>query len=120
MSIFQEVGLTWQGKEYTVAPDKVMGLIEVIEDVITLEELASTKGVKRATVSKAFAVALRYAGCTNVAQQDVYSAFFDATKAVEIQTIISTLLMMMIPPEHLQEPAPKVPAPRKRAKKGTA
>jgi len=103
MSIFKEIGLAWQGEEYIVSHDKVMGLIEVIEDIITLEELTSNKGIKRATVSKAFAVALRYAGCKNVSQQEVYTSFFNPETAVEIQTIVTTLLTMMIPPEHLQE-----------------
>lgn len=121
MSIFQEVGLTWKGIEYTVPADKVMGLIEVIEDVLTLEELGGTNGIRRAKVSKAFAVALRYAGANGVSQQEVYNNFFDPTKAVEIQTIITSLLMMMIPPEHLQEStAKKKTTPRKPAKRRTA
>ena len=102
MSIFSEVAFHWNGEEYAVPADKVMGLIEVVEDVITLEELSNqTKGVKRAVISKAFAVALRYAGA-NASQQDVYTAFFDASRAIDIQTAITALLMMMIPPEHLQ------------------
>lgn len=115
MGIFSEVGLTWRGEEYTVPSDKVMGLIEVVEDVITIEELTSSRGVKRAAISKAFAVALRYAGCKGVAQQEVYTTLFDADKSADIQNIITSLLMMMIPPEHLQEQQP--PKPKARAKK---
>jgi len=122
MSLFDEVSLTWKGDEYVVPADKVMGLIEVIEDVITLEELGSQTGIKRAAISRAFAVALRYAGAKDVTQQDVYVNFFDASKTVEIQTVITSLLLMMIPPEHLQqateEPAPKK-KPRKRVAKGS-
>lgn len=114
MSIFHEVGLTWKGTEYTVPSDKVMGLIEVIEDVITLDELSNQKGIKRATISKAFAVALRYAGETSVTQQDVYASFFNPETAADISQVITSLLVMMIPPEHLQEPAPKPKTPRKR------
>ena len=114
MSIFHEVGLTWKGTEYTVPSDKVMGLIEVVEEVITIEELTSTDKIQRAKISKAYAVALRYAGAADATQQEVYTSFFDPTKFVEMQTIVTSLLMMMIPPEHLQQPAPKAKPPAKR------
>lgn len=119
MNIFQEVGLTWDGEEYVVKAENVMGLIETIESVITLEELSSQRGIQRAKVSKAFAMALRYAGCKGVTQQHVYTAFFNSEKSIEIQNVITTLLMMMIPPEHLQEKTPpaKTVAPRKSSKK---
>lgn len=124
MSLFNEIGLSWGGKEYVVPPEKVMGLIEVIEDSITLEELGgSAGGLKRASIAKAYAQALRYAGCKDVTQQDVYSYLFNPKSAMSIQPIVTSLLMMMIPPEHLQdataqekEPEKKPRAARKKGK----
>lgn len=119
MSIFKEVGLTWGGKEYTIKPDKVMGLVEVVEDVITLEEL--TGAVKRGKLSKAYCVALRYAGCNSVTQEQVYKALYDPEKQKDVGPMVTAILMMMIPPEHLQSSAaPKKPKPRKRARKSAS
>ncbi len=110
MSIFKEIGLTWKGKEYTVSPDKVMGLIEVIEDVITLDELHSGHGIKRSKISKAYAMAIRYAAQNssprqdcNLTQQDVYESLFSIEDGANIGSIINSLLFMMVPPKHLQD-----------------
>ncbi len=110
MSIFKEVSLIWKGEEYIVSPDNVMGLIEVIEDVITLDELHSGSGIKRSKISKAFATALRYAAqnskprkSCNVTQQDIYESLFSVEEGGQISSIINTLLFMMVPPKHLQD-----------------
>ena len=117
MSIFEEVSLSWGGAEYVVPADKVMGLIEVIEEHITLEELNS-KGLKRAHISKAYAAALVYAGARGATQEKVYNMFFNASNSVDITNIITALLMLIIPPEHLQEKTPPKPkASRKPRKK---
>jgi len=100
MSIFKEVGITWAGEEYLIRADKVMGLVEVVEDIITMEELNS-KGIKRAKISRAFCAALSYAG-KRVPVEDVYNKFFDDSAGVELTSIINFILMLMIPPEHLQ------------------
>lgn len=112
MSIFKEVSLTWKGEEYIVSPDNVMGLIEVIEDVITLEEISAK--INRSKISKAFACALRYAAqnstprkACNVTQQDVYTSLFAKDTGGNISGIITSLMMMMIPPEHLQDTSVK-------------
>lgn len=113
MSIFEEVAITWQGKEYTVPADQVMGLVEVVEDIITIEEL-SGRGVKRAKVARAFAAALRYAGAKNVDPQDVYNGLFSAESMILTTSVVNALLALMIPPEHLQTKEPtKEPAPGK-------
>lgn len=125
MSIFDEVGLTWKGKEYVVPPDKVMGLVEVVEDVITIEELAAN-GVKRAKVAKAFAAAIRYAAqcqgaVAKIDEQDVYQSLFgDNAMAATTQTVYG-LLSFMIPPEHLQTKPTQAKTPaKKKAAKGSS
>jgi hypothetical protein len=67
MSQLQPVTLTFNDKEYTVDKEAgIWGLIEVIEDVITLFELAPAleKGkYPSARIFRAYAAALTYAGC---------------------------------------------------------
>lgn len=114
-SIFEEVGLTWKGQEYVIPANKVMGLIEVVEDVITLEELTTT--VKRSKLSKAYLLALQYAGCKDATHELVYSAMFDQSGQQTIANAVNSILLMMIPPAHLQSSAtPKKPQPKTRAK----
>lgn len=116
MGVFNEIGLSWNGEEYTVAPDRVMGLIEVIEDVITLEEL--TTKLQRMKIAKAYFAALRYAGCRDVTVDQIYVNLFDPEKQNEVGPMVSAILMMMIPPEHLKASAtPKKPAAKASAKK---
>lgn len=129
MAIFQEIGLTWKGREFIVPPHQVMGLIAEVEEKITIEDLALGKGVKRAKLSGAYAAALRYAARVSgapcsVDDEDVYASLFGGDFAASTQIIIETLLRLMIPPEHLQTtsaPAdpkkPKPPPARKTRKK---
>jgi hypothetical protein len=104
MSRFEEVGLTWGDKEYKVAPDHVMGLIESIETVITMEEInqmLSSGGIRRAQVSRAYRAALNYAGA-NVSAEEVYNSFFGEKMLEATVQVMVGLLAMMIPPEHLR------------------
>lgn len=127
MSIFEEVSLSWQGKEYIVSPDKVMGLVAVIEDVITIEEM-SGKGVKRAKLAGAFAAAIRYAARCNgvfvkVSDEEVYASLFGADFHATTTRLVETLITLIIPPEHLRlktaeegQAPEKQRAPRQKAK----
>lgn len=119
MGIFEPVTLTWQGDEYTVPADRVLGLIASVEEHITLADLGRASSPKLAQLSYAYAAALRYAGA-KVTADEVYAACFrDA--ASTIQALITALLMLMIPPAELQERMDKAagdqPTPSK--KKGT-
>jgi hypothetical protein len=115
MGIFDEVGISWKGREYKVTSDRVMGLIEVVEEVVTLNELTQQTGVKLAKISRAYMCALHYAGAKNVTQEQIYSSMIGNNgEGVEMQTAINALLMMMIPPEHLRAPEKKASTPQKR------
>jgi len=55
MSRFEEIAISFGGADYKVAPNKVMGLIETVESVITIEEINSmlrANTIKRAQVSR--------------------------------------------------------------------
>lgn len=101
MSIFEEFGITWNGEELVVPSDKVMGLVEVVEDIVTIEELHNKTGIKRAKMARAFASIINYAG-GRATQEQVYNKFFEDGAQVQIQVIIERILFLMIPPEHLQ------------------
>ena len=101
MSLFSEVNLEWGGKTYTVAPDRVMRLIDIIEDTITMLELnehAQAGTHPMAKIATAYADALSYAGA-KVTAEDTYKAWFSAgdNKGV-MASAIGGLLAMMIPP----------------------
>lgn len=105
MAIFEEITLSWNGEEYKIPPDKIMGAIAKIEDVITLKELGdyAVKGdAPLAKMAIAYATVLRYAGA-KVNESEVYSAMFDAGSSVNILTCINALLTMMIPPKKDEE-----------------
>ena len=135
MSLFQEVALTWDGKEFVVPSDKVMGLIEAIEDVITIEELANQAGVKRVKVARAFTAAVRYAAScadkrVDITEEAVLKTLFGGDAMEATTRVVYALLSMMIPPEHLrdvpagageggQPPVKKKAARKKGQRRGT-
>jgi hypothetical protein len=115
MSRFEEVGLTWGGKEYKVAPDKVMGLIWSIETIVTMEEInqmLESGTIRRAQVSRAYMSALNYAGA-KVTDEEVYNSFFGENMLEDTVTVMVGLLAMMIPPEHLRSKQNPVQAKKK-------
>jgi len=100
MSIFEEVSVTFKNKEYKIPSNKVMGLVETVEDIITIEELADGK-IRRAKMAKAFAAIIAYAGGF-VDNEEIYTRFFDEKNGVEMAGVLNSILQLMIPPEHLQ------------------
>jgi hypothetical protein len=109
MSIFEPVTLTWNGTEHTIQPDKVMGLIARVEDVITLPEinniLTGKAGAPFAKLASAYSAALAYAGA-QVSTEDVYCTFFGADAKANVPLVLHGLLMMMVPPVAIQEDYP--------------
>lgn len=92
--------------------DEVMGLIDTIEDHVTLDELHRmqyTGSIKRMQIAKAYAAALNYAirasgsKLERVTADDVYSELYQPGKALE-NTVnqVYGLIAMLIPPEHLR------------------
>jgi hypothetical protein len=107
VNIFDPVTLTWKGAEHTVAPDRIMGLIARIEEIVTLSEIhgASQKGgLPLAKIAMAYGSALRYAGA-RVEDAEVYATFFAGSGGETIPAAVSALLAMMVPPA--RDPAPQ-------------
>ena len=104
----QDVTFNWKGTEYRVEAREVLPLIARVEDVITLGELvdaSNTGKVPIAKLSKAFGVALRYAGA-KVTDEEMYAGMFSGEKLSAVRMSIMALISMMVPPEALQDHEP--------------
>ncbi len=99
MAIFEDISLTFGGDEFTIKGNQVMKLIAQIEDVISLQELTSQP--KLSKLAEAYALAINYAG-GKVMIDDVYSSLFGDGGSENIQSSITNLIMMMIPPSNYQ------------------
>lgn len=109
MRRFQPIILEHEGEEYTVEPNRVMGLIDTVEEHITLGEIVEDqsrrKTIRFGKLSQAYASALRYAGA-KVTDEEVYLSLMpqsgpggaDAMKARSVE-IVTALLQLMVPPE---------------------
>lgn len=120
VAVFDDVKLKWNGKDYTIKANRVMGAIMRIESVVTLYELqqdAARGTMKLATVASAFGAVLRYAGA-DVDDAEVYDGLFgDAQVATEtIQTALGALLTMMVPPARLQPKTEDTPQGNEEAR----
>lgn len=106
MGIFEPVVLTWDGQEYEIAPDRTMGAIARIEEIITLKEVGeyAMKGdAPIAKLSMAYGAVLRYAGC-KVKDEEIYAGMFQGASDTSVLGCINALLAMMIPPSRDKNP----------------
>lgn len=125
--IFDPVTLTWKGADYEVAPDRIMGLIARIEEIVTLSEIhgaAQKGGMPLAKLAMAYGACLRYAGA-RVEDAEVYASFFATGNAEAIPNAVQALLMMMVPPSRASAPAAgaaakKPPAAKPSSKRRTS
>ena len=100
MGVFSDITLTMGGDDYVVPSDRVMGLIEAIEDHVVIFDLVNPQYLKNVQLCKAYHAALTYAGAVCTTEQ-VYDSLFNGGKEAVIHRITG-LLEMMIPPKHLQ------------------
>jgi hypothetical protein len=100
MGIFQDVTLVWNGDEFTIPGNRVLGAIAIVEEQITFMELTDALARGRPpllAIARAFAGVLRYAGAS-VSDEQAYEGMFSGGN-VQRQVIdaINTLLVMMVP-----------------------
>jgi len=102
MSIFDPIEIRWDETVYTIAPNRVLGAIARIEDIMTLKEIhdgvASRGAISLSKTAMAYGAVLRYAGakCTD---DEVYQALFGGkADGSVIITYLKTLLLMLTPP----------------------
>lgn len=70
----EQVTLSFAGKDYTVDESRAWGLIEAVEDVIPLMELAPKMQDQKPPITKimrAYAQALKFAGCKDATPESV-------------------------------------------------
>ena len=110
MSIFEKVVLTWEGRQYTIPPTRILQCIAKIEEVITLVELnryvlAGTAPLAR--LAQAYGAVLRHAGA-NVADDEVYVAMFSGSGQQErAAQANNTLLLLMVPQSAIDKATPQ-------------
>ena len=104
MSVFDDIRLHWQGRDYVIRSNRVMGAIARIEDHLTIAELQQYSERNTAPLAKiamAYGAVLRYAGA-RVDDDEVYEGLFAADDSSEvIMASLQTLLTMMVPPSAL-------------------
>lgn len=102
MAVFQQITLTWNGRECIIPADRVMGAVCEIEEVVTLPELFDMGRSGQAKISKlarAYGALLRYAG-TAVDDETVYQGMFATGEAAQrTAEAIRVLIGIMMPPE---------------------
>lgn len=107
MSQFEPVTLVFDGKEYTVEKeDGIWGLIEAIEDVVTLMWLAPrlhSQQVPAIKVYRAYSVALQYAGAKGVTPEDIRQGV-DTKRMIQMAYELAGILAMGMPPSDLNVP----------------
>jgi hypothetical protein len=100
MALFDPVTLHWDGRVYSIPPNRVLGAIARVEDTVTLYELYgySKRGTAPlAKLATAFGGLLRYAGA-NVEDDAVYVGMFSsADNQNAVTTALNVLLSLMVP-----------------------
>jgi hypothetical protein len=103
MDHFEEVTLEFDGKTYTVAEDRIWGLLKAIENVTTFHGLVNKLALNEVpamTVYEAYAVALRYAGHKSITPQDVAKGV-NRQQMMAMAYALVGILRMSNPPEDL-------------------
>lgn len=108
MSIFDPIDLVWQGQTYTIQPDRVLGAIARIEEVMTLKEIHESYtqrgSIALSKVAQAYGAVLRWAGA-QASNDEVYSSLFDGSSdGAAVQQMLQALLLMLTPPQRSAAP----------------
>ena len=112
----QQVTLSFSGKDYVVPENKVWGLIEQIEETVTMSWLApklSEKQVPLVKIYRAYADALKYAGAKDVSIDQLRDGITFA-RGIQMAYELAAILSLASPPVSLQENAPSPTSPPKK------
>lgn len=110
MSGYDDVTLSWGGRDYTVPASRVMLLVCKVEDVLAGDDGEDAISVllhkqPRARIARAFEVALTYAGA-DLAPGEIYLAVMQsladrqADHARQVSEAVMTILALIAPPVH--------------------
>lgn len=99
--VFEDITLEWGGEQHKIRARKVLGAIAVVEDVVTLAELAryaERKTAPLARIAAAYGALLRYAGAA-VEDDEVYAGMFGAgVEQSAMVEALAALVGLMTPP----------------------
>lgn len=112
----QSVTLNFAGRDYTVSEDKTWGLIEQIEETVTMAWLApklSEKQVPLVKIYRAYADALKYAGAKDVTIDQLREGI-DFARGIQMGYELAAILSLASPPLSLRESSPSPTAPPKK------
>lgn len=101
--MFQDLPISWKGKEYMVRAQQMMRALASVEQHLTAHELHafSVRGtVPVARIASAYSALLRVAGCV-VTPEEVYFDYLRNLDSDRMQEAVLTLLMMFTPPDDL-------------------
>ena len=110
MSVFRDVTLGFEGKEYTIPSNKIMMLIAKVEDVVSLGDLTTGMGPKLSRLAEAYCVCLKYAGA-DVKIEEVYETLFGDGGRKNVEGAITNLMTLMLPPSSYQPDTEKTGKP---------
>jgi len=101
MAIFEDMKLGWNGADYVIPADRVLGAVAVIEEHMTFPEMMElVRHGKPSLVglSRTWGAVLRYAGA-EVTDDEVYVGMFTGpTVSQRVIEAVNTLLLIMMPP----------------------
>jgi hypothetical protein len=109
MGVFSDFKMSWDGVDYSIPKDRILGAIEIVEDVVTISQihsmLADPETIKFRKVARAFGELLRYAGA-KITDEQVYEGLFsrDKEKTSSVMVSLFLLLKLMIPESAMQVP----------------
>lgn len=105
MPIFEDVRLSWEGRDYVIPADQVLRVIARLEDVVTLGALhrfLASGVLPLAKIAAAYGIALRAAGA-EVTDEHVYAGMFTGRELQKrAAAALTALQTMMIPPEAIR------------------
>jgi hypothetical protein len=108
MGIFSSFDFAWDGADYSIPSDRIMGAIATVEDCMTMAEihemLSSPRKLKVARVARVWGELLRYAGAP-VTDEQVYAGMFGGAKDQASRVVVSlySLLKLMVPESAVSE-----------------
>lgn len=107
MSVFQDIQLSWNGKEHVIPAGELLRLIARLEDVLSIGDFVKAEmngKIPFAKVAICYGMALRQCG-VKVTDEEVYRGMFGANGAELMRlgrTAYYALMGMMVPPEALR------------------
>ncbi len=99
MGRFDGVSFRWDGKAVSLPPDRLLGTLARLEEVVSLTELASRGGARDGRVSRAFAAVLRFAGVDAEPEAVFARLLLDGEARSDAHTAIAALIESAQPPE---------------------